>query len=74
MKVTIDEFEAIEQAFVADVEKLEIELMAAQTNLADTRALLKAQRDKLLRESNNMHTLIEKAVQRERYLVGDFPR
>lgn len=63
LKETITQFEVMEIDFARDVERLEIELMQARTNFVDTQAILKERRDKLAREANNMHTLIEHATQ-----------
>ena len=73
MREAITGFERIEASLLNDVANLEIQLLAAKSNLADTQGLLKAQREKLLREANNMHTLIEHSVKDDRYRAGDFP-
>lgn len=73
MLETIAKFEGIESSLLNDVENLETQLLVAKSNLSDTQSLLKAQREKLLREANNMHVLIEQSVKGDRYKAGDFP-
>lgn len=73
MRETITKFEEIESSLQNDVDNLEIQMLVAKSNLADTQSLLKAQREKLLREANNMHVLIEQSVKGDRYKAGDFP-
>lgn len=62
LKVSIEDYEKIEQTLRADVEQCELELMRARSNLLDTQTLLFAKRDKLRRDASDMHMLIEKAV------------
>ena len=73
MRETITKFEEIESSLQNDVDNLETQMLVAKSNLADTQSLLKAQREKLLREANNMHALIEQSVKGDRYKAGDFP-
>lgn len=64
LKVSIEDYEKIEKELAAEVERCELELMQARSNLNDTRTLLYAKRDKLNRDANDMHVLIEKALNR----------
>lgn len=73
MRETITKFEEIESSLQNDVDNLETQVLVAKSNLADTQSLLKAQREKLLREANNMHILIEQSVKGDRYKAEVFP-
>lgn len=58
LKESIEGYEDIEAGLAEDAKKLEDELRIVQHDLADTRAFMQAQRNKLSRECNEAHRLI----------------
>ena len=60
ISLAIEESKAEESRWAAEAQQCEFALMNAKTNLADTRALLSAQQNKLHRLCCDMHTIVER--------------
>jgi hypothetical protein len=62
LKESIDKFKVIKDSLQQDVDILEAHLMEARANLRDTKIFLEAQQKKLNADANDMHNLIERAM------------
>lgn len=62
LRESIDANTKLEPTLIKEVEQAEIALMRVRRNLEDSQALLAAQHEKLRRDANRMHTLIELAL------------
>lgn len=60
ISLAIEESKAEESRWATEVQQCEFALMSAKTNLADTRALLSAQQNKLHRLCCDMHTIVDR--------------
>ena len=60
ISLAIEESKAEESRWATEVQQCEFALMSAKTNLADARALLSAQQNKLHRLCCDMHTIVER--------------
>ena len=62
LKESIDDFTDLMEGLQIDIDNLEAQLLEARTNMRDTKILLEAKQRKLNADANDMHNLIERAL------------